>query len=37
MAIVDDLRAKENYCHSPEDCTEDCKSRGNCTDAFITF
>ena len=37
MGIVDDLRAKENYCHSPEDCTEDCKLRGNWTDAFITF
>ena len=37
MGIVDDLRAKENYCHSPEDCTEDCKLRGNCTDAFITL
>ena len=26
---IDNLRAKINYLHQPEDCTVDCKARGN--------
>lgn len=29
MAHIDKLRAQANYSHPPEDCTEDCKARGD--------
>lgn len=29
MVHIDQLRAETNYDHSSEDCTEDCKARGN--------
>lgn len=29
MENIDHLRAKNNYLHQPQDCTEDCKARGN--------
>lgn len=28
MEHIDHLRAKNNYSHQPQDCTEDCKARG---------
>ncbi|XP_078376881.1 uncharacterized protein LOC144660166 [Oculina patagonica] len=29
MAHIDNTRAQSNYSHPPEDCTDDCKARGN--------
>ena len=29
MEHIDHLRAKNNYLHQPQDCTDDCKARGN--------
>lgn len=28
MSHIDQLRAKSNYLHLPEDCTDECKARG---------
>lgn len=29
MAHIDNIRAQSNYSHPPEDCTDDCKVRGD--------